>query len=213
MDREEKMNSTQKNYDEWSSQYDLNENPTRDLDRKVTIQTLSNYDFCRVLELGCGTGKNTEWLITQSSHVIGLDFSEGMLVKARNKIKSDKVTFIKSDLNNEWAVNDNSFELVTINLTLEHIKELDPIFTQAFSKLKDNGKLFICELHPKKQLDGSKARFSESGSETVLDVYQHLEKDYIRSAENAGFKLIEKRDWFDKKNELLRLISFIFRRN
>lgn len=73
--------------------------------------------------------------------------------------------------------------------------------------------LFICELHPKKQLDGSKARFSESGSETVLDVYQHLEKDYIRSAENAGFKLIEKRDWFDKKNELPRLISFIFRKN
>ena len=46
-------------YNIWANQYDTNENRTRDLDKKSTIETLSKYEFENVLELGCGTGKNT----------------------------------------------------------------------------------------------------------------------------------------------------------
>ena len=53
-------------------------------------------------------------------------------------------------------VNNNSFDLATINLTLEHIKILDHIFNSVFMKLAPGGKCFVCELHPKKQLAGSK---------------------------------------------------------
>ena len=50
------------NYNVWAYQYDNNINPTRDLDKDVTKESLSNIDFFKVLELGCGSGKNTEWL-------------------------------------------------------------------------------------------------------------------------------------------------------
>ena len=53
------------------------------------------------------------------------DFSKNMLNLARKKIKSEKVTFINTDINKNWPVNDNSFDLATINLTLEHIKKLE----------------------------------------------------------------------------------------
>ena len=33
-------------------------------------------DHPLVLELGCGSGKNTEWLITKADKLVGLDFSE-----------------------------------------------------------------------------------------------------------------------------------------
>ena len=85
--------SIEKSYNTWAEQYDTNENKTRDLDRKATIETLSKYEFKNVLELGCGTGKNTEWLITKAKFIIGLDFSQEMLNKARNKITSDKIRF------------------------------------------------------------------------------------------------------------------------
>ena len=183
-------------YNTWAYQYDNNINPTRDLDKSITKQFLSKIDFFNVLELGCGSGKNSEWLITKAEKLVGLDFSKNMLDLARNKIKTDKATFINTDLNEKWPVKNNAFDLVTINLALEHIEILDHIFKSSFMKLVQGGKCFVCELHPKKQL--------------TLDVFQHLEEDYIQSAEQAGFNLLTKEDWYDRKNDMPRLISFLF---
>ena len=160
--------------------------------------------------MGCGSGKNTEWLITKADKLVGLDFSKNMLDLARNKIFSKKVTFINADLNEKWPVNNNSFDLATINLTLEHIEILDHIFNSLFMKLTEGGKFFVCELHPKKQLAGSKARFEENGTEIALDVFYHSELEYIENAEKAGFNLIAKKDWYDNEKDVPRLISFLF---
>ena len=195
------MNEIINDYDAWAYQYDSNINPTRDLDKAITKKSLSNLNFSNVLELGCGSGKNTEWLITRANKLVGLDFSASMLNLARNKITSKKVTFINADLNEKWPVNNNSFDLITINLTLEHIEILDHIFNSMFMKLTKGGKCFVCELHPKKQLAGSKARFEENGAEIILDVFQHSEQDYIQSAEKAGLNLLTKKYWYDNEND------------
>ena len=204
------MKKIKDDYNVWAYQYDNNINPTRDLDKTVTKESLSNIDFFKVLELGCGSGKNTEWLITRAEKVVGLDFSKNMLDLAKRKIITDKATFINTDLNENWPVSDNSFDLATINLTLEHIEILDHIFNSLFMKLAQGGKCFVCELHPKKQLAGSKAQFEENGTEIVLDVFQHSEQDYIQSAEKAGFNLLAKEDWYDNEKDIPRLISFLF---
>ena len=204
------MNEIINDYNDWAYKYDSNINPTRDLDKAITKKSLSNLNFSNVLELGCGSGKNTEWLITRANKLVGLDFSASMLNLARNKITSKKVTFINADLNEKWPVNNNSFDLITINLTLEHIEILDHIFNSLFKKLAQGGKCFVCELHPKKQLAGSKARFEENGAEIILDVFQHSELDYVQSAEKAGLNLLTKKYWYDNENDLPRLISFLF---
>ena len=207
------MNKNIGKYNAWAYQYDDNVNKTRDLDEAVTKKSLSNLDFFKVLELGCGSGKNTEWLITKADKLVGLDFSKNMLAVARKKIPSKKVTFINADLNENWPVNNNSFDLAVINLTLEHIKTLDHIFDLLAMKLVQGGKCFVCELHPKKQLAGSKAQFEENGIDIVLDVFQHSEKDYIQSAERAGFRLLVKKDWYDNEKKIPRLISFLFEKS
>ena len=73
-------------YNAWAKQYDTNENKTRDLDLKATAETLEKYEFKSVLELGCGTAKNTIWLLSKAECVVGLDFSEEMLRIAKKKI-------------------------------------------------------------------------------------------------------------------------------
>jgi ubiquinone/menaquinone biosynthesis C-methylase UbiE len=201
------------NYDSWAGQYDVNINPTRDLDKIATIKFLSKIYFSNVLELGCGTGKNTEWLITKADSLVGLDFSKNMLDLAMEKVKSNKVTFIKTNLNQEWPVDNNSFDLATINLTLEHIEKLDHIFHSLNKKLSASGKCFVCELHPKKQAVGSMAQYLENGIKKELDTYQHSERDYIKNAEEAGFVLLSKKEWWDNKEDLPRLISFLFEKS
>jgi ubiquinone/menaquinone biosynthesis C-methylase UbiE len=206
--------SIEKAYNSWAEQYDSNDNKTRDLDAFATKETLSQYRFKNVLELGCGTGKNTLWLLDKAEQIIGLDFSSEMLNLAREKIKDGKVEFAKTDLNNEWEVENQFADLVTSSLTLEHIDNLHHIFSQANEKLIENGIFFICELHPFKQYVGSKAKYkTESGTEE-LTVYTHHISDYLESAEENGFELVELKEWFDDEVErdFPRLISFVFKK-
>ena len=206
--------SIEKAYNSWADQYDTNNNKTRDLDALATIEVLSNYGFKNVLELGCGTGKNTHWLLNKAERILGLDFSSEMLNIAKEKITDGKVEFQKADLNQEWKVENQFADLVTSSLTLEHIHDLNHIFGQAFNKLKVNGLFFICELHPFKQYVGSKAKYESENGIEELTVFTHHISDYIENAEGNGFELLEVKEWFDEKPEkdIPRLISFVFKK-
>ena len=204
--------SIEKAYNIWANQYDTNKNRTRDLDKKSTIETLSKYEFENVLELGCGTGKNTSWLLKKASQIIGLDFSQEMLNKAKEKIANEKVVFKKADLNEDWEIDNNFADLITSSLTLEHIKDLNHIFKQVNLKLKKNGLFFISELHPFKQYSRSKAQYETENGTKELEVYIHHISEYIDNAKSNGLRLIEIKEWFDEnhQNGIPRLISFLF---
>ena len=206
--------SIEKAYDAWAARYDTDKNKTRDLDSTSTAATLSSYSFQHVLELGCGTGKNTELLLNRAERVIGLDFSQAMLDIAKEKVANNRAQFIKVDLTSEWNVDAQWADLVTSSLTLEHIENLDPVFEQSNRTLAKNGLFFISELHPYRQYDGSGARF-ESENETVhIEIFIHHLTDYINSAKANGFELLETREWFDGpiREGIPRLISFLFRK-
>lgn len=206
--------SIEETYNSWASQYDSDINKTRDLDKRATIALLKNHEFKNVLEIGCGTGKNTEWLLTKAEKIIAMDFSEGMLNVARKKILDDRIIFKKIDLTKNWGIEDQFADLITCNLTLEHIENLNHIFRQANLKLKENGLMLVSELHPYKQYNGSKARFKKGNDIVELEVFTHHITDYLESATNNGFKLIEMNEWFDNPSlkDIPRLISFIFKK-
>lgn len=206
--------SVEKAYNLWSAQYDTNENKTRDLDKKSTIETLSRYDFDNVLELGCGTGKNTKWLLQKANKIIGLDFSQEMLHLAKAKITNSKVQFKKNDLTKSWEVENEFADLITSSLTLEHIKNLDHIFKEAYRTLKKDGLFFISELHPFKQYTGSQARYETDEGLQKVDAYIHHISEYLTEAEKSNFTLLEIKEWFDQQSDhqIPRLISFVFQK-
>jgi trans-aconitate methyltransferase len=61
--------NVRKAYNTWSSQYDTDENKTRDLEAIALRTTLHTIQLRNCLEIGCGTSKNTEWLISKAHHV------------------------------------------------------------------------------------------------------------------------------------------------
>lgn len=203
-------------YNAWAKQYDTNTNKTRDLDAQSTVSTLNKYPFKRVLELGCGTGKNTQWLIQKAERVIGLDFSNEMLQIAKAKIPNEKVSFQKADLNKTWEkIHDQSVDLITSSLVLEHIADLDHIFEQANKKLIEHGLFFISELHPYRQYQGSRAKFDTESGTVKLEAYTHHISDFTENAKRHGFQLIEIGEWFDNRETKKppRLISFVFKKH
>ncbi|MGB0929569.1 MAG: class I SAM-dependent methyltransferase [Chitinophagales bacterium] len=199
-------------YNHWANTYDSNKNKTRDLDKTATQQTLQKFDFEAVVELGCGTGKNTEWLVEKAESIIALDFSEGMLAKARAKIASPKVVFRQADITQNWNIPKDSTDLICCNLILEHIEDLVIVFRQTYTALKKGGRFFVCELHPFKQYLGGKARFETEKGVEVLETYTHHISDFTDVAAKCGFRLVELKEWFDEggNREVPRLLSLVF---
>lgn len=202
--------SVQKSYNIWAKTYDQIENKTRDLDKKATEESLKKLDFTHVLELGCGTGKNSQWLGEHAERVISIDFSEEMLKIAREKVQMKHLTFFQHDLTETWPIQLEFMDLITCNLTLEHIQDLNFIFQQAYNILAPGGHFFISELHPFKQYRGSKARFETKEGTHILETHLHHVSSFTGAARLNNFRLKKLNEWFDEDGNIPRLISFVF---
>jgi ubiquinone/menaquinone biosynthesis C-methylase UbiE len=189
--------NTRKAYDKWSEQYDSNVNRTRDLEAIALRQVLEEKNFSSALEIGCGTGKNSQWLVNRAATLVAADLSEEMLAKAKEKLSGYNVEFYQADINMPWDFTDKTFELVTFSLVLEHIENLDFIFKQASNKLKKGGMIYLGELHPFKQYSGSKARFETEEGQTIVPSFTHNISDYSEAAKKYGFEIEDLQEFFD----------------
>ena len=60
--------------------------------RADAIERLGTIDGTTVLDVGCGTGRNFPLLVARvgnEGRIIGLDYSEGMLARARNRVERE----------------------------------------------------------------------------------------------------------------------------
>lgn len=189
---------TKKAYDIWSKQYDTNNNKTRDLEAKALRRILENIDFENCLEIGCGTGKNTEWLITKAKKITAVDLSEEMLIKAKDKIKSGNIKFLQGDITQGWNFIIDQYDLISFSLVLEHIENLDHIFKEAAKAINPGGYVYIGELHPFKQYLGTKARFETEEGTEVLTCFNHNISDFFQPAKKYGFEIVDMNELFDE---------------
>jgi ubiquinone/menaquinone biosynthesis C-methylase UbiE len=199
-------------YSEWAATYDIDRNRTRDLDQTVTQTVLSGRHERAILEIGCGTGKNTQLLARIGDRVHAIDFSEGMLAQARAKGFDAHVTFSVADLTRPWPAADQSVDLIACNLVLEHIADLSFVFAEAARTLAPSGEMFICELHPSKQYLGSKATFQRDQGRVEPPAFVHHLSDFLDAAARAGLRLIRLQEWWDGDDRRTppRLVSFLF---
>lgn len=193
--------SIQKAYNEWSESYDADTNLTRDLDQKLTRETLTSLHFSSILEIGCGTGKNTSFLSQIGQSVQAVDFSQGMIEKAREKVQAENVKFSIMDITKKWRFEDDSFDLVVCNLVLEHIEDISFVFSEASRVLESKGRFFINELHPFRQYEGKKARYQKNGEEIEVDAFVHNISDFLKIAIANGFALVKLNEYWHEADQ------------
>jgi ubiquinone/menaquinone biosynthesis C-methylase UbiE len=201
-------------YNTWSDQYDTNSNKTRDLEAISLRKTLSTIQFDNCLEIGCGTGKNTEWLISTAKEVLAVDLSDEMLAKAKKKITSDNVQFILADITNNWTFVNKQYDLITFSLVLEHIENLDDIFKKVSTATSPKGFVYVGELHPFKQYTGTKARFETEAGQQIVTCFNHNISDFTSAAKNNGFEIMDIEEYFDDSDRttIPRILTLLLRK-
>ena len=207
--------NVQQAYNSWAAIYDSNINRTRDLEAIALREILSVTSFESCLEIGCGTGKNTEWLAGKTKRLLCIDLSEAMLAKAKEKIHAPHAGFIQADINKAWDFTHDTFQLATFSLVLEHIENLDAVFEKLSQKIESGGHVYIGELHPFKQYAGTKARFETEGGTQVVTCFNHHISDFIQPALRHGFLVKNIHEYFDEddRNGIPRILTILLQKN
>jgi ubiquinone/menaquinone biosynthesis C-methylase UbiE len=203
-------------YDLWADTYDVDPNRTRELAMEVLRQFDLKLKGRDAVEIGCGTGRNTLWLCERAASVLALDLSAGMLRQAEARVRSPRVRFVQHDIREAWPMADGSADSVVAMLVLEHIERLDSIFREARRVLRPDGDLFLCELHPVRQMRGTQARFTHprTGECERVAAFLHDVSEYVNAGVEAGFSLVHLGEWRDpgaERSDPPRLLSAQFR--
>lgn len=181
----------QSGYDRWAAVYDIDANPLQALETPIMRAAIGSVDRLNVLDLGCGTGRHSIWLADSGANVIAIDFSQGMLARARNKAGADKVRFISHDLHQPLPFESATFDLIVSGLVLEHLGELRLFFAEARRVLKSSGRAMVSAMHPAMFLRGTAARFADPVSGEIVQPgsIAHSISDFVLAALRGGFEI------------------------
>ncbi|MCX6163992.1 MAG: class I SAM-dependent methyltransferase, partial [Ignavibacteriae bacterium] len=145
----------------------------------------------KILDLGCGTGRHSIELAKRGYNITGLDLSESLLKKAREKADALKlkINFIKEDA--RYFKLEDKFDLVTMicegAFPLMETDEMNfSILKNAYNSLRENGKLIFTTLNGLFPLFHSVKDFINS--ENKEDVTEENTFDLMTFREYSVFK-------------------------
>jgi len=101
--------------------------------------------FHTILDVGSGAGQVIRHLLRTTSNdtrIVGFDLSAEMLRRARERLKSDRPSFVAADMMH-MPFRDASFDCITCGYVLEHLPDPQPGLTEFARVLKPGGTILL----------------------------------------------------------------------
>ncbi len=174
-------------YAAWSQTYDDPGNALLLVEEPILRSLLAEIPAGDALDVACGTGRITALLCELGHQVTGIDPSESMLERARDK--GLPATFVKGSFD-PLPLEDDTVDLVTCALALTHVTDLGPPLRGFARVLRPGGRAVLSDIHPIAVATGGQAFFRQAdGSRAVTINHQHWASDYVRAFLGAGFTI------------------------
>jgi len=145
-----------------------------------------------VLDLGSGAGFDVflaSKKVGEMGKVIGIDFSEEMLKKAKNnanKYGYRNVDFKLGDIE-KLPLKDNSVDTIISNCVINLAPNKDKVFKESYRVLKNRGKMFVSDIVLLGKLIKEQKEDENLISGCVAGALQ--KEDYINLIERVGLKI------------------------
>lgn len=114
--------------------------------RQLALKNLNIHPDSKILDLCCGAGQTTKFLVNYSQQVTGLDISTVSLEKARKNVPQAEFT---EGFAQKMPFPDNFFDFVHTSVALHEMTtvELEEIFREIYRVLKPKGIFTFIDLH------------------------------------------------------------------
>ncbi|MEJ6480288.1 methyltransferase domain-containing protein [Nostoc punctiforme UO1] len=114
--------------------------------RQLALQALTIHSDTQVLDLCCGSGQTTQFLVKISQNVTGLDASPKSLQRARLNVP--EASYVEA-FAEEMPFTDNLFDVVHISVALHEMQpqQLRKIINEVYRVLKPGGVFTLVDFH------------------------------------------------------------------
>ena len=149
----------------------------------------------KILDVGCGTGVmfgRLKKLAGRQGQVIGIDFSQAMIKRAKNKYKKDKKNFVCVDAH-DLPFKDKTFDRVIYFSSFPHLSDKKKTIKEASRVLKPKGIVVISHLCSSRKIA---AIHKQAGAPVAKDILPR-KSDILSYIKHAGMQLVDFRDQKD----------------
>jgi len=201
-------------YNQWAATYDTDGNVLQKVDDSIFIERIvpllvneRDAKPLRVLEIGCGTGRNTvklQQFLPNGSTIYAIDVSKEMMSVAQTKIESlvasnastcqtqthFSLLDIQSQLSDITSFTEaNPVDIIISTLVLEHVS-LSPFFSAVSTLLRPGGWAWITSMHPDIS-DKTGAGFTRPDDNVRVQgvSYDYSIEDIVDAARESGLEL------------------------
>lgn len=152
---------------------------------------INNLEYKVAIDLGCGIGQDTKWLLDRGFDVTSCDISDIALNKLKELVPNSKT--MQVDVKEKLPFDDNSIGLINANLSIHYfnMETTIKIFNEIYRVLKPNG-LFIGRMN------------SDKNDEYIKETTKEIEKDFYYDY-GRYFRLFNK-EQFDRLTKGWRII-------
>ena len=153
-----------------------------EIEKNLITKYIRYFTELPVLELGCGTGHWTEFLVNQGLSITAIDISEAMLKQAKGK-KLKQTIFLKADAS-KLPFADESFGSIISITMLEFTENIQGVLKEINRVLKPEGILILGCLNKNSEIGKSKEKdetfknahfFSKAELKSSLSVFGNAE--------------------------------------
>lgn len=186
----EQERATAAGYDRWAASYD-DSDPSTWLDEPFLLSHLQPFPGCRILDVGCGTGRYLRTLSESAYRVTGIDLSKNMLARARQRIgRRSDIRLVQASASC-LPFKPETFDRIMSGLVLDHVPCVEDVFSAIFRLLTINGRAVLAAVHPDMQrLTGSDIDVRCGHSEALhIPGCVHEVQTLLTAARDAGLAL------------------------
>ncbi len=190
-------------YAAWSETYDLRPNPLISAEEPAVRALIDSVPAGHALDVACGTGRHTAYLVERGFETVGIDSSPEMMALARARLP--QVRFESADLS-AIPFATGHFDLVLCSLALDHVDDLRGALQEMARVTRPGGTVIISTFHPINSVLGGGAFYRDgSGARGIVREAQQNVSDYLMAAIAAGLELQECSEpiWTEKEAAML----------
>jgi ubiquinone/menaquinone biosynthesis C-methylase UbiE len=117
-------------------------------ERPATQSLVEDVNQRTILDIGCGTGAYSEWLVNKGATVVAVDANEKMLSHARNRL-GDRATYHLANMEEPLCfLEADAFDGILCALAITYVRDHKALFAEFGRVLRDKGWLIFSTEHP-----------------------------------------------------------------
>lgn len=156
----------------WAEVYDQIPNPVLALEERLLAPQLADVGGCRVVDVGCGTGR---WLARLApggaKALVGIDSSAEMLRRAQRKL-CGALSLAQSTCT-AIPLQDACADIILCSFTIGYTDRLGDVARELARICKPGGHVYVSELHPDTHARGWRRGFRHAGQEIEVANVAH----------------------------------------